>query len=158
MYSPSDKVRMAQPYPLPVLLGLAELGECIQTYSSLFYYTFFAALSWDFNFGQDSCRSECSSTLGWSQWLRLQYMDHPGKGDKMGTVTRCTDSRCLTACMSLLDMPGDPSTVNSHRLDIAIMCSLTATSTDLLPVSVQVFCLFLWFYLSAALGAKGSWA
>lgn len=109
--------------------------------------------------GQDSCRSGCSSTLRWSQWLRLQYMDHPGKGDKMGTVTFCTDTQCLTACVSYhFNMPGDPSPVSSHKLNIAIMCSLTATSTDFLPVSVQVLCFLLWFYVSAALSAKGSWA
>lgn len=45
MYSPSDKVRVAQPYPLPVSLDLAQLGQYIHTSSSLFYYTFFAALS-----------------------------------------------------------------------------------------------------------------
>lgn len=157
MYSPSDKVRVAQPYPLPVSLDLAQLGQYIHTSSSLFCYTFFAALNWDFTFGQDSCRSGCSSTLRWSQWLRLQYMDHPGKGDKMGTVTFCTDTQCLTACVSYhFNMPGDPSPVSSHKLNIAIMCSLTATSTDFLPVSVQVLCFLLWFYVSAALSAKGS--
>jgi len=151
------QVRVAQPYPLPVSLDLAQLGQYIHTSSSLFCYTFFAALNWDFTFGQDSCRSGCSSTLRWSQWLRLQYMDHPGKGDKMGTVTFCTDTQCLTACVSYhFNMPGDPSPVSSHKLNIAIMCSLTATSTDFLPVSVQVLCFLLWFYVSAALSAKGS--
>lgn len=75
----------------------------------------------------------------------------------MGTVTFCTDTQCLTACVSYhFNMPGDPSPVSSHKLNIAIMCSLTATSTDFLPVSVQVLCFLLWFYVSAALSAKGS--
>ncbi|OXB79136.1 UNVERIFIED_CONTAM: hypothetical protein H355_006595 [Colinus virginianus] len=42
-----QKVRVAQPYPLPVFLGLAEMGEYIQMYSRLFCYTLFGVPSWD---------------------------------------------------------------------------------------------------------------